>query len=44
MARHGSRSKYVNEKCRCGKCRKANREYARYLKAKWQLNGKKPKR
>ncbi|QCR53234.1 hypothetical protein C1N80_06315 [Brachybacterium sp. SGAir0954] len=28
-AEHGTRSRYVREKCHCPACRKANREYAR---------------
>jgi hypothetical protein len=35
MSKHGTRSKYVNEKCRCKACTKANRDWQRpYWRAK----------
>lgn len=37
---HGTRSKYVLEKCRCAKCLKANREYLRVYRS----NGKPKKK
>lgn len=31
-APHGTRSRYVNGRCRCEDCRRANREYIRQLR------------
>lgn len=33
-AAHGTRTRYVNEKCRCPRCKKANRDYHAKLEAK----------
>jgi hypothetical protein len=31
VSEHGTRGKYVNDKCRCDACRKANAEYGEYM-------------
>lgn len=36
---HGTREKYVREKCRCGPCTEANRAYAADLSAETRRNG-----
>lgn len=44
MSEHGTRTKYVHDKCRCAKCRTANADYQRDYMYEWQQRKRKQAR